>query len=134
MAYSKAYSKAYYKANKEKIKARSKAYYEANEKEKKAYGKAYYKTCKDKRITRDLQKRYGITLEEKRAMYRQQQGCCAICGKELTDSKDCHVDHCHITGKIRGLLCSNCNHGLGVFKENLTILTDAIKYLEKYSG
>lgn len=44
-----------------------------------------------------------------------------------------HLDHCHITGKIRGFLCSNCNTGLGLFKDNINLLESAIKYLRTHN-
>ena len=62
-------------------------------------------------------------------------GECAICEKDLDadlDSRDHHIDHCHETGVIRGVLCSNCNKGLGHFKDNIESLTNAIKYLKRY--
>jgi uncharacterized protein YlaI len=60
----------------------------------------------------------------------KQKGCCAICGKHQTIlNKTLNVDHCHKTGKIRGLLCTNCNHGLGKFYDNAEVLKVAINYL-----
>lgn len=68
-------------------------------------------------------------------MYDKQGGVCAICGG--TDlgkgSRRFHVDHCHKTNVVRGLLCSPCNTGLGQFKENINILLLAIQYLNSYS-
>ena len=55
-------------------------------------------------------------------------GKCFICGLDK-DRRNLCVDHCHTTGKVRGLLCDNCNVGLGRFKDNITLLEKAIKYL-----
>lgn len=73
-------------------------------------------------------------------MLDNQGGKCKICGKHYTDTKPVqnqneythlHVDHCHSTGKVRGLLCFNCNATLGHVKDNITVLKEAIKYLEE---
>ena len=60
-------------------------------------------------------------------MLSNQSGHCAICINK--DKRKLAVDHCHKTGKIRGLLCSNCNQGLGMFKDNLDFLGRARNYL-----
>ena len=78
------------------------------------------------RITK-LKSRYGLTPEEYEEMFKSQSGKCKICHEELTDSV---IDHCHETGKVRGILCRHCNSGLGLFKDNTTHLMNAIKYLE----
>ncbi len=59
-------------------------------------------------------------------LFEVQHGKCAICNKT---KKLLHVDHCHETGKVRGLLCYNCNNGLGRFKDNIEFLKTAINYL-----
>lgn len=63
-------------------------------------------------------------------MYAKQGGRCAICENNLEIDK-LNVDHCHTTNKIRGLLCDQCNYGLGNFKDNVSTLTKAIKYLNE---
>jgi hypothetical protein len=80
-----------------------------------------------------LKRRFGITLDQFNKMYEQQNGKCLIC--EATESNLGHrlaVDHCHTTGKIRGLLCKSCNVSLGGFKDNVNSLYRAIKYLESF--
>src|SRR5689334_6819967 len=64
----------------------------------------------DAKHGKHLKGTYGITLEEYQAMLEEQEHVCAICGG--TDTKRLSVDHCHITEKIRGLLCRKCNSGL----------------------
>ena len=79
-----------------------------------------------------LLERYGIDLDAYNAMFTEQQGCCAICNAHQSSLKrSLAVDHCHETGKVRGLLCTNCNVGLGNFKDSLTNLNTAIAYLSK---
>jgi hypothetical protein len=80
-----------------------------------------------------LIKRYGLTHGEFDEMLAAQNGACAICGR--TDSgrkttENLHIDHCHKTGKIRGLLCDLCNNGLGRFCDNPNLLRKAAAYLE----
>ncbi len=75
---------------------------------------------------------FGITLVEYNQMFEEQQGCCAICGKhQASEKRALAVDHDHETGRIRGLLCSGCNQGIGHLKDDITILRKAIAYLEK---
>jgi hypothetical protein len=80
-----------------------------------------------------LKARFGITIDEYEAMYEQQGGKCLCCGD--TESYLGHrlaVDHCHETGKIRGLLCKSCNVGLGNLKENKQFISNLLKYVENY--
>lgn len=76
---------------------------------------------------------YGITYREYLNMIAAQKGLCAICRKHRLDQvKDLAVDHDHTTGKVRGLLCTNCNTGLGMFKDSIRLLAQAIVYLEDH--
>lgn len=86
--------------------------------------------------SQDLYSKYGMTLQEYDEMLKNQDGKCAICGMNAEDNGRygvLYVDHNHQTGKIRGLLCENCNFGLGIFKDNIDILNNAVKYLEDNS-
>ena len=79
-----------------------------------------------------LKIKYGITLEDFITLLIEQDGRCAICksrdrGPEISWA----VDHDHKTGKVRGLLCSGCNHGVGNFKDNPDLLIAAANYLTK---
>jgi Recombination endonuclease VII len=76
-----------------------------------------------------LKKRYGITLEQYEKMFQKQDGKCAICLKPSI--KRLAVDHNHDTGKVRGLLCSNCNPLLGFATDSITILENAVAYLKR---
>ena len=78
-----------------------------------------------------LRNTYGITLADYNTMFKEQKGCCKICGTHQSNlERPLFVDHCHITEDVRGLLCSNCNTGLGMFKDNVTFLKNAIEYLK----
>jgi len=72
-----------------------------------------------------LKRTYGMTSEQYEELEKSQNGGCAICGS----TNRLAVDHDHSTGAIRGLLCHNCNRGLGMFKDDSTRLTNAIRYL-----
>lgn len=78
-----------------------------------------------------LKKNYGITLEDYERMLAEQKGVCAICGTTESGgrSDNFHVDHCHATGNVRGLLCVNCNRGIGHFNDDPTLLEAAAAYL-----
>lgn len=75
---------------------------------------------------RHLMVSYGITLEDYNNLLESQNNCCAIC---KDGDKKLVVDHCHATGRIRGLLCHHCNVALGMFKDNKAILQEAMEYL-----
>ena len=81
-----------------------------------------------------LRYKYGITGEDVAAMLVEQKNCCAICLAPFgTDRKSTHhVDHCHATGEVRALLCFTCNVMLGNAKDNITILRNAVRYLELF--
>jgi hypothetical protein len=81
--------------------------------------------------TRNLKNKYNISLEEYNALFDEQKGCCAICGRHQTEFKrSLVVDHSHITGEIRGLLCNGCNTALGLVHEDVNRLKSAINYLK----
>lgn len=76
---------------------------------------------------------YGITLDDYNKMLNLQNGKCAICQKHTSIlKKDLCVDHCHKTLKIRGLLCSTCNAGIGMLGDNLSSVIKAVEYLKQF--
>jgi hypothetical protein len=78
----------------------------------------------------DLKKHFGITIDDYFDMLDSQGGGCAICdGRENGRYEYMSVDHCHKTGRIRGLLCSNCNRGIGLLRDDPELLEKAAKYL-----
>jgi hypothetical protein len=76
------------------------------------------------RRKRHLRETYGITPEEEKRLREAQEGLCPICGSPAQV-----VDHCHTTGRVRGLLCHKCNRGLGHFMDNPVMLVRALEYL-----
>lgn len=81
------------------------------------------------------QRAYGITPEQFAEKLAAQDGRCAVCRADQPGGKGgWHVDHCHTSGRIRGLLCHHCNVGLGNFKDNVENLRAAIAYLERHAS
>lgn len=82
-----------------------------------------------------LLKNYGVTPKWYENKLRKQNYRCAICGSDSNGimRNKLDVDHDHITGKVRGILCNRCNTGLGQFKDNLQLMQKAIEYLTLYS-
>lgn len=76
-------------------------------------------------------KRYGVGPEAFQNLLLQQNNCCASCGDKLGSHP--HLDHCHSTSIVRGILCSSCNQGLGYFKDSIQRLQKAIEYLQRFS-
>lgn len=90
---------------------------------------------KDYNHNKHLKSSYGITRQEYLVMFNLQNGCCKICNAHQSElNKRLFVDHCHITGKIRGLLCHHCNSMLGYSKDRIDLLKAGIKYLKEYNG
>ena len=101
---------------------------------KKAYDKIWEQNNQEKRKNIALNHYYGINLDDFNKIKEFQNNKCAICEIELVDTKDTCLDHCHETNKIRGILCSGCNRGLGAFKDSKTALKAAIKYLSHFEN
>ncbi len=75
-------------------------------------------------------RRYGLTLAEYNVLFESQGKVCAIC--QNPSSRRLAIDHCHVTGKTRALLCNTCNAGLGMFKDNTELLEKAVAYLKTH--
>ena len=122
----KAFYRHYCSTNREKRSKQQKQYYSVNTKN--------YKN-------NTLKSRFGITVSQYDATLLRQNNVCALC-KQLETVKDHRtgtikalaVDHCHVTGKLRGLLCSNCNRGLGYLRDNPELCHAAGNYLTSPPG
>lgn len=78
--------------------------------------------------------KYGITLDDYEELLKDQNKECYICKKkEIQGNKPLYVDHCHVTGNIRKLLCQQCNSGLGMFKDNPELLIKAADYIKEHN-
>ena len=98
--------------------------------------KCHKENCKNRYNAKSMMQRraekaitYGLSAQEYIDMYESQDGKCAICSKVPSTKRGLHVDHCHETKKVRGLLCHGCNIAIGNLKHDVTLLKSAIKYL-----
>jgi hypothetical protein len=137
--YHKEYHKKYYQKNKEEIKARVKKYRQENpgaedQDKRKARSKRYREKNPIKSRLWTWKKRgIDITIDGYKKIYKEQEGCCRICGVNESDLKDrlC-LDHDHRSGRVRGLLCRKCNSMLGfIERETEGSLRDPIPILKK---
>lgn len=96
---------------------------------------------KETRHAHQLRALYGITPDQYAEMLAAQGGVCAICGQDEpsahgrtgTKFRLC-VDHDHVTGRVRGLLCQKCNRAIGLLNDDIGLLESAVDYLKKGSG
>jgi len=124
-----------YKRNKAKILANQKIY--SNKPSIKIRKQCYDKMYKQKHTKKHqkqnrssyLVRKYNMTLEDYNKLYQKQRGKCIICGRW---QPKLYVDHDHTTGKVRALLCNECNVGIGCLQDSSKICSKAVKYLKKY--
>jgi len=81
-----------------------------------------------------IKRLFGITPEDYDRKLKQQNGVCAICRRPSPDGRRLHIDHDHEARHVRGLLCHDCNRGLGIFKDNPLLLKRAANYLKRYTA
>jgi hypothetical protein len=126
------YRTQYREIHKDKYREYARIYYQENKKKLQAQCKEYRNDpeIKKRRLAREIQKRYGISLQEYEELKAIQNNKCAICGGVQTKGKRWCIDHCHETGEVRGLLCDGCNLGLGLMGDNKEGLLRALAYLE----
>jgi hypothetical protein len=113
---------------------RKKRYWSTPEDKRKKLAREKMKKLVESGWTREyrMRTRFGISIEEYEKMLSEQNGGCAICGSFINNNlrKNLAVDHCHNTGKVRGLLCHKCNSGIGFFDDDINLLENAISYLK----
>ena len=136
------YQKAHYANNKVKWEtayaARSEEQKEATRVRVAAYARKFpekvraaVKRCYNpsKKFARELRVRYGLTVEQYNELRAQQGEACAIC--RVKPNARLVVDHCHKTGRVRGLLCGECNLALGKFRDDPAVVEAALHYLQQ---
>jgi len=116
-----------YRRQKE-VKARTSAY-------NKKYAADNPELMKQKDRKNMLKRFWNMTSEQYNEMLKAQNGTCALCDRtESSPNKSLCIDHDHITGKIRGLLCDNHNRAMGLFKDSIEDLEKAVEYLKKHKS
>lgn len=127
-----AYDPKHYQENKEKFAAKSKAWREANVERTKENRRRNYLANKERDLLYSTKynrlKKTGVTDQQYQEQLIKQKGVCAICDKTCT--KALAADHDHVTGVFRGLLCNNCNRGIGHLQDSPEILQRALVYLK----
>ncbi len=139
--------RAYYRTNAEKINARVRADRAANPERYRANEQAYRDKHREKRRQAGSQRYYanreyfahhgrkrrlkgfGLTFETYADLKDAQGSACAICREPFPDSPEPHIDHCHKTGRVRGLLCSRCNQALGLLRDDPALMDRASAYV-----
>lgn len=135
LAYQRGKVSEWRESNPEKRAEQKKRHYLKNKEKVDQRAKDWYNNNKDRSKENAMKRKYGINTAVYNQMRESQQYRCAICGTgEDNLTKRLVVDHCHGTGKVRKLLCTNCNVGMGMFKENPRILYLAIEYLKEFNG
>lgn len=133
-------SKEYREKNRDRLNAHSREYNKANREQCRESCRRYQEKNKDKLSLIALEARvklYGLTLDEYEAYLKQQDNCCAICGTPFANTNRKtrpHIDHCHSSGEVRGLLCSRCNLAIGLLEDSQDNLQRAIDYLGCNNG
>lgn len=127
-----AYNREWYARNKDRRSTTQKTWYQENKQRHSAAVAANKRANPEhyRKLSTDLArlKRYGLTKERFAEMLEQQAGACAICQARF--SSEPHVDHCHSTKVVRGLLCGQCNRALGLLKDDPARIRRAAQYLE----
>lgn len=124
------------KNNKETYNAKQRRYSERHPEKIKEIRDDWYENNKEKVKFNKIKRVYGLTKEQYDTMLQQQKFCCAICSVNVETQRDktLVIDHCHTTGKIRGLLCHTCNTAIGLFKDSQETLVKAHNYLVRFSS
>lgn len=147
----KVYNREYALVHKEEIRVQKKEYYDTHHEYFKEYkevnrdrdrikSREYYDKNREKIRQYDKEraiKKWGLALEEYEEMLKKIDGKCPLCKIVLDNSRQgagCRavVDHCHLTNKLRGIICASCNSALGVFDDRSEVLQRAIDYLKKF--
>lgn len=110
---------------------------ECNKKGSAKWAKNNKKDVRSRQYFWSIKHRYNLTKDQYNAMLLEQSGKCAICdtipklNRKGENTVKMHVDHCHKTGKVRGLLCGKCNSAIGLFEDDTNRMKNAIMYIER---
>ncbi len=132
----KKWSKEYRTKNRERLTEYTREYRMKDPQRHNTYMRDYYRKNPEKLKNQHCLACHGITYQKKSEMIEAQGFKCLICGIDLRTLPDIqtHIDHNHVTGEIRSILCHGCNTAIGLMKEDIQILNNAIQYILKYNG
>lgn len=122
----------WYANNKDYCKDKRYERYKKNAKADRQRVREFHKKNPNKTKEYNLRSKFGIEIEQFNTMLNNQHGKCQLCNLDITGKGLAVVDHDHVTGKIRDLLCSSCNTALGHFKENSVTMRNAADYVEHH--
>jgi hypothetical protein len=125
--------KGLYVANRDREMKKRKEWYANNREAAKEAVRRNYRENVDRISVQNACRRRGITVEQYHEMAASQNGVCAIC-KGAGSKKRLSIDHCHKSGKVRALLCDNCNTSLGLLKEDVKRILAVAEYAQKYQN
>lgn len=116
----------------EEIKEYQKTWREKNRKKMRKYAQKYRDAHRD--VPQHLFRKYGITVQDKQRMWKEQNGKCKVCGEPMKDvfDRDCCVDHCHVTKQVRGLIHWYCNIIVGVVENKPVLFCQVKDYIDSY--
>jgi hypothetical protein len=132
--------KLYEATHKEQIKESYVKYDASHRLQRRHFQNQYYAAHKEQKRNSRLKQRFGIDAEEYQRLLTKQMDGCAICGTTIPGGPGKRnplgfaVDHDHKTGKVRGLLCRNCNTGIGLLKDKVSVIRNAVDYVERYAN
>lgn len=126
----KKYTREYAIKNREKLNEKARKWKRANPEKVREANLKWESANREKRHAQNI-KRFGLSSEKYWSLFVSQRTACAICMRP-SFKKRLAVDHCHESGKVRGLLCDLCNRGLGMFRDSPLLLRLAADYLEKH--
>lgn len=143
----KARTAEYREANRDKVRAAvakwrvenydrhremTEAWKKANPERVRQHARTSAKRNSERRRNYRMLKVYGISIEQYEEMERRQCGLCAICERPPREGRRLAIDHCHSSGRVRDLLCEDCNRALGMFGEDSARMESAIAYVERW--
>lgn len=119
-------------ANPERFRANEKAYRDKHKEKRRLAGRARYYANPEyfaEHGRKRRLKRFGLTPESYEALKEEQGRACAICRDPFPERPEPHIDHCHRTGRVRGLLCGKCNQAIGLLRDDPALIERASAYV-----
>lgn len=121
-----------YKKNPARYREATREWRRKNPDRKRETARKHREKYRDRLRIKDACWRYKITPDDLNALIKKQKGRCAICGATTTGKRGLHVDHCHETGMVRGILCGRCNASIGMLGDRFDLVKKAYRYLLRF--